>query len=144
MFESQYQIMNNMTWQAFERNLCRLLTYEGYDNVRLVGQTGDHGADVTGNKAGKKWLFQAKHWKKPVGLDVAQETINAVYEYKADIPVIVSSNGFDAAVKSYQSTLLARKIPLQLWDSNTLVSRTKRLPDKPTTQRNPGTTSPLQ
>lgn len=130
MFESQYQIMNNMTWQAFERNLCRLLTYEGYDNVRLVGQTGDHGADVTGNKAGKKWLFQAKHWKKPVGLDVAQETINVVYEYKADIPVIVSSNGFDAAVKSYQSTLLARKIPLQLWDSNTLVSRTKRLPDK--------------
>ena len=130
MFESQYQIMNNMTWQAFERNLCRLLTYEGYDNVRLVGQTGDHGADVTGNKAGKKWLFQAKHWKKPVGLDVAQETINAVYEYKADIPVIVSSNGFDAAVKSYQSTLLARKIPLQLWDSNTLVSRAKRLPDK--------------
>lgn len=130
MFESQYQIMNNMTWQAFERNLCRLLTYEGYDNVRLVGQTGDHGADVTGNKAGKKWLFQAKHWKKPVGLDVAQETINAVYEYKADIPVIVSSNEFDAAVKSYQSTLLARKIPLQLWDSNTLVSRTKRLPDK--------------
>ena len=130
MFESQYQIMNNMTWQAFERNLCRLLTYEGYDNVRLVGQTGDHGADVTGNKAGKKWLIQAKHWKKPVGLDVAQETINAVYEYKADIPVIVSSNGFDAAVKSYQSTLLARKIPLQLWDSNTLVSRTKRLPDK--------------
>ncbi len=130
MFESQYKIMNNMTWQAFERNLCRLLTYEGYDNVRLVGQTGDHGADVTGNKAGKKWLFQAKHWKKPVGLDVAQETINAVYEYKADIPVIVSSNGFDAAVKSYQSTLLARKIPLQLWDSNTLVSRTKRLPDK--------------
>lgn len=130
MFESQYQIMNNMTWQAFERNLCRLLTYEEYDNVRLVGQTGDHGADVTGNKAGKKWLFQAKHWKKPVGLDVAQETINAVYEYKADIPVIVSSSGFDAAVKSYQSTLLARKIPLQLWDSNTLVSRTKRLPDK--------------
>ena len=130
MFESQYQIMNNMTWQAFERNLCRLLTYEGYDNVRLVGQTGDHGADVTGNKAGKKWLFQAKHWKKPVGLDVAQETINAVYEYKADIPVIVSSNGFDAAVKSYQSTLLERKIPLQLWDSNTLESRTKRLPDK--------------
>ena len=104
--------------------------YDLYDNFRLVGQTGDHGADVTGNKAGKKWLFQAKHWKKPVGLDVAQETINAVYEYKADIPVIVSSNGFDAAVKSYQSTLLARKIPLQLWDSNTLVSRTKRLPDK--------------
>lgn len=137
MFESQYQIMNNMTWQAFERNLCRLLTYEGYENVRLVGQTGDHGADVTGNKAGKKWLFQAKHWKKPVGMDVAQETINAVYEYKADIPVIVSSNGFDSSVKGYQSTLLARKIPLQLWDSNTLVTRAGRLPNKIYNTREP-------
>ena len=137
MFESQYQIMNNMTWQAFERNLCRLLTYEGYENVRLVGQTGDHGADVTGNKAGKKWLFQAKHWKKPVGMDVAQETINAVYEYKADIPVIVSSNGFDSSVKEYQSTLLARKIPLQLWDSNTLVTRAGRLPNKIYNTREP-------
>lgn len=137
MFESQYQIMNNMTWQAFERNLCRLLTYEGYENVRLVGQTGDHGADVTGNRAGKKWLFQAKHWKKPVGIDVTQETINAVYEYKADIPVIVSSNGFDAVVRSYQITLLARKIPLQLWDSNTLVARARRLPDKTYNNREP-------
>lgn len=137
MFESQYQIMNNMTWQAFERNLCRLLTYEGYENVRLVGQTGDHGADVTANKAGKKWLFQAKHWKKPIGLDVAQKTIDAVYDYKADIPVIVSSSGFDSTVKAYQSTLLARKIPLQLWDSNTLVSRAQRLLNKTYNTREP-------
>lgn len=128
MFESQYQIMSD-TWQAFERNLCRLLTYEGFENVRLVGQTGDHGADVTANKAGKKWLFQAKHWKKPVGLNVVQETIDAAYEYKAAIPVIVSASGFEAAVKSHQNTLLSRKIPLQLWDATTLVTRVKRLPD---------------
>ena len=43
MFESQYQIQTD-TWQAFERNLCRLLVYEGFENVRLVGQTNDHGA----------------------------------------------------------------------------------------------------
>ena len=49
MFESQYQIQND-TWQAFERNLCRLLVYEGFENVRLVGQTNDHGADVTATK----------------------------------------------------------------------------------------------
>jgi len=137
IFESQYQIMNYMTWQAFERNLCRLLICEGFENVRLVGQTGDHGADVTGRKAGKKWLFQAKHWKKCAGMDVAMETINAVYEYKADIPVIVSSGGFDAAVRSYQCTLLARKIPLQLWDSDTLVSRARRLPDRTISTRKP-------
>ena len=60
MFDSQYQIVNG-TWQSFERDLCRLLLYEGFSNVRLVGQTGDHGADVTASKVGKRWLFQAKH-----------------------------------------------------------------------------------
>ena len=49
IFESQYQILAE-TWQAFERNLCRLLSYEGITNVRRVGQNGDHGADVTAPK----------------------------------------------------------------------------------------------
>ena len=95
IFESQYQIITD-TWQAFERNLCRLLLYEGFTNVRLVGQTGDHGADVTATREGiqgkRRWLFQAKHWKKPVGEDVVQETINAAYEDSASVPVIVSAS----------------------------------------------------
>lgn len=136
MFDSQYQIMND-TWQAFERNLCRLLGYEGFSNIRLVGQTGDHGADVTASKAGKRWLFQAKHWKKPVGEAVVQETINAAYEYGAAIPVIVSACGFESAVKEHQAILLSRKIPLQLWDSNTLVKRTRGLLDTYTNKREP-------
>lgn len=136
IFESQYQILSD-TWQAFERNLCRLLTYEGFTNVRLVGQTGDHGADVTASKAGKRWLFQAKHWKKPVGESVAKETIDAAYEYSASIPVIVSASGFEALVKEHQKILMAGGIPLQLWDSNTLVARVKRLQDKHTNIKEP-------
>ena len=119
MFQSQYQIMSEMTWQAFERNICRLLMYEGYENVRLVGQTGDHGADVTASKFGKRWLFQAKHWKKPVGLQVVDETLSAALEYKASIPVIVSSMGFESCVREKQRLLMSRGINLQLWDSNT-------------------------
>ena len=136
MFESQYQIMSD-TWQAFERNLCRLLHYEGFTNVRLVGQTGDHGADVTATKSGKRWLFQAKHWKKPIGQGVVQETLNAAYEYNASVPVIVSASGFEAGVKAHQQTLLSRRISLNLWDSETLIARTKRLPDCHTNKREP-------
>lgn len=138
MFESQYQIQT-YTWQAFERNLCRLLVYEGFENVRLVGQTNDHGADVTATKITpsepKRWLFQAKHWKKPIGESVVQETIDAAYEYKASIPVIVSSSGFESSVMTHQKVLHASGIPLQLWDANTLITRTKRLPDKHTNKR---------
>lgn len=132
IFESQYQILAD-TWQAFERNLCRLLSYEGFTNVRLVGQSGDHGADVTATKitpqGNKRWLFQAKHWKKPVGETVVQETIDAAYEYSASVPVIVSASGFEAPVKAHQKMLMASGIPLQLWDSEKLIERAKRLPD---------------
>ena len=138
MFESQYQILND-TWQAFERNLCRLLTYEGFENVRLVGQTNDHGADVTATRltpAGpKRWLFQAKHWKKPIGETVVQETIDSAYEYRAAIPVIVSASGFEAPVLAHQKALHASGIPLQLWDANTLIARAKKLPDKHTNKK---------
>lgn len=132
IFENQYQIITD-TWQAFERNLCRLLLYEGFTNVRLVGQTGDHGADVTASRDGvngkRRWLFQAKHWKKPVGEDVVQETLNAAYEYSASIPVIVSASGFDASVRKHQKILMATGIPLQLWDSDKLVERARKLKD---------------
>ena len=59
MFESQYQIQND-TWQAFERNLCRLLVYEGFENVRLVG----HDAGLAGNlDYMKTWKFNFKNCK---------------------------------------------------------------------------------
>lgn len=140
IFESQYQIITG-TWQAFERNLCRLLSYEGFTNVRLVGQTGDHGADVTATRitpqGNKRWLFQAKHWRKPVGKNVVQETIDAAYEYSASIPVIVAASGFEAAVKEHQKVLMTSGIPLQLWDSFKLVEKAKKLPDKHTNVREP-------
>ena len=140
IFESQYQILTD-TWQAFERNLCRLLFYEGFTNVRLVGQTGDHGADVTATRITsqekKRWLFQAKHWKKPVGETVVQETIDAAYEYSASVPVIVAASGFEAPVKAHQKVLLTSGIPLQLWDSEKLVERAKRLPDVHINKREP-------
>ena len=98
MFYTQKQI-NESSWQSFERNVCRLLSYEGYENVRLVGQSNDHGADVIANRAGKRWLFQVKHWKKPVGLNVVTEVQNGLLAYNAQVPVIVASNGFEAAVK---------------------------------------------
>lgn len=136
IFDSQLQIIGG-TWQAFERNLSRLLIYEGYTNVRLVGQTGDHGADVTASKANKRWLFQAKHWRKPIGLTVVKETIDAAYEYSATVPVIVSASGFENAVKEHQKTLMVGGIPLQLWDSDTLIARAKRLQDRHTNSREP-------
>lgn len=130
MFESKQSIMED-SWQSFERKVCRILPYLGFTNVRLVGQTGDHGADVTATKllpnCKKKFLFQVKHWKKPVGENVVQETLNALRVYNADVPVIVASCGFESTVYNRQNCLMRTGIPLQLWGPDDLIRLSKQI-----------------
>ena len=110
------EIIQDDNWQSFERLICRLVKAEGFSGARIVGQSNDHGADIIASKNGRRWLFQAKHWSKKVGLAVIDETLKAATIYKADIPVIVASNGFDEKAKEQQQILMRQRIPLQLWD----------------------------
>ena len=125
--------VKDCSWQAFERMLARLLTCEGYENVRQVGGTGDHGADVIATKYKKRWLVQAKQWKKPVGINVLNDTLKAVKDYHAAIPVIAASNGFDSDLRKQQIILQSQSIPLQLWDENVLLQRASKLQSERTT-----------
>ena len=36
------------TWQCFERDVARLMALTGFSDVRIVGGTGDKGADILG------------------------------------------------------------------------------------------------
>jgi superfamily II DNA or RNA helicase len=120
----------SISWQAFERVVCRLLMAEGYKGVRLVGQSSDHGADVIAHKNGRRWLFQVKRWKNKLGLPVLDETLEALRVYRATIPVVVALNGFDDNVWEHQRVLLSRGVPMQLWDRPELLRRVSRLEDR--------------
>lgn len=136
MFKSALQIADE-TWQAFERDISRLLICQGFENVRLVGQTGDHGADVTGNNYGRKWLFQAKKWGRPVGLKVIDETLAAAREYQAQNAVVVASDGFDGPASARLKQLMQHGVPLQLWGPDELVAMAKNLNDVCPNKRKP-------
>jgi superfamily II DNA or RNA helicase len=126
MFINEHNLHEG-SWQSFERMVSRFLLYEGFTGIRLIGQTKDRGADVLANRNKKRWLFQVKHWKIPVGVDVVDRTLEAMRSYKADVPVIVSLNGFDKNVKEQQKRLMSQQIPLQLWDADYLMQRAKSL-----------------
>ena len=128
MFISKDNI-DSLTWQAFERVVCRLLLHEGFEGLRIVGQTSDGGADVLAHRASKRWLFQVKHWKARVGADVIDRTLEAMRAYRAQVPVVVSLNGFQDAVREQQRALMSGGIPLQLWDRTILIERAQRLTD---------------
>lgn len=114
MFTS-FSSLSRGTWQAFERALCRLLVLQGFKGIRIVGQTGDRGADLIAHRFEKRYLFQAKHWKQPVGAAAVNETVSALGHYSAEVPVIVSLNGFEEAVANRQQELMGQGILLQRW-----------------------------
>jgi len=124
------------SWQSFERAVARLLIHEGFEGVRLVGQTRDRGADLLAHRGGKRWLFQVKHWKSRVSLDVVDRTLDAMRTYRANVPVIVSLNGFNDEVHEHQRSLLSRGIPLQLWDAHTLINRAVKIDSRKIQQKN--------
>jgi len=129
--------ISNLSWQAFERSVCRYLVHANYEGIRIVGGRGDKGADVIAHLSGKRWLFQAKHWKQKVGVTVIQETIAAAAEYRADIPVVISLNGFDDSARDQQLRLLGMKVPLQLWSGEDFCKKVAKLEAKISNTREP-------
>ncbi|UQN06508.1 DEAD/DEAH box helicase family protein [Deinococcus sp. QL22] len=80
------------TWQDFERNLARLLMFAGWKGVRLVGGSGDHGADVLAvDGHDHRWIFQCKHTQAGVGREAIDEVREAGRIYGAHTLCVVTS-----------------------------------------------------
>ncbi|GAA2653780.1 DEAD/DEAH box helicase family protein [Nonomuraea recticatena] len=131
------RLLDDTGWQAFERVVERLLLGLGYESIQRVGASGDGGADVIGTLHGRRWLFQAKRWAQPVGAAVVAETIAACHRYEADIPVLVSLNGFEPVVRAQQQELATQGLLLQLWDRKTLRRQAERIPEAAAAKRFP-------
>src|SRR5438552_13300588 len=86
-------------WQALERALQRLLVHSGFTDVRIVGGTGDEGADIVGERNGKTWVVQAKFRSagQLVGPDAVSEVTVAVDRYRGEVAVVATNSGFNSA-----------------------------------------------
>lgn len=115
------------TWQNFERLVCRYLLYKEYENPRIVGGVGDKGADIIAHRHEKRWLFQVKHWKKPVGAQEIIKTVKALPVYNANIPVVVSYSGFDQSAHRQRKEFLSQNMNCQLWDSRYLIDNAEKI-----------------
>lgn len=79
-------------WRAFERDIGRLLVANGFDDVRIVGGSGDRGADVLGVKKDQLWVFQAKFTTgTPPPRSAVEEVVEAGAFYRADRLVVACS-----------------------------------------------------
>ncbi|MCB9779718.1 MAG: DEAD/DEAH box helicase family protein [Alphaproteobacteria bacterium] len=79
-------------WQSFERDVARLMLASGFEDVRIVGGSGDRGADVLGVSGGQLWVFQCKHTTaSPPPAKAVSEVVEAARYYGADRMVVAVS-----------------------------------------------------
>jgi superfamily II DNA or RNA helicase len=79
-------------WQAFERDVARLLIVNGFDDVRIVAGSGDRGADVLGVFDKQLWVFQCKHTTTGSPPTAAiREVLEAGRYYHADRLIVAAS-----------------------------------------------------
>ena len=123
------EILSTCGWQAFERIVARLLIHKGYSGVRVVGGSGDKGADILARSPnGKRWLIQAKYWAKPVPEIEMQRTLEAARTYRANLSVIVALNGVDEKARAFQKSVQLLGQSISVWEPNDLLALASKLP----------------
>lgn len=120
----------NGPWQAFERDVARLLVANGFDDVRIVGGSGDRGADVLGIKAGDLWVIQCKfvtnQYPSPAAVD---EVVEASRFYQANRLVVAASRAFGPATFAAVKKWTSLGINVELLSAATLIEMARRSPD---------------
>jgi superfamily II DNA or RNA helicase len=88
-------------WPAFERDVARLFVQNGFDDVRLIGGSGDKGGDILAVKDGKLWVTQCKHTTaSPPPLAAVDEVIEAGKFYGAHQLLIATSRPASDSLKA--------------------------------------------
>ncbi|MEX1995483.1 MAG: DEAD/DEAH box helicase family protein [Candidatus Saccharimonadales bacterium] len=112
-----------------ERAVARLMEHGVYQDVRLVGRTGDGGADILASLNNNRWVVQVKFRRSGViGPEAVDEVLHSMDLYHADIPVIATNAVVNQDVIKMRNQLYAQRgINLQIWDRPVLLRLFERL-----------------
>jgi superfamily II DNA or RNA helicase len=115
-------------WQAFERDVARLFIHAGFDDVRIVGGSGDKGADIVGVKNGEIWVIQCKHTTTaPPTKYAVEEVVEAGTFYGANRMLVATSRAVGGGVQSEIERYRRIGINVELLDPARLVAMAARV-----------------
>lgn len=136
-FLDQRRLLNG-PWRAFERDVGRLLVANGFDDVRIVGGSGDRGADVLGVKKGELWVFQAKFTTNaPPPRSAVEEVVEAGAYYRADRMVVACSRPPAAAVLEERDRYAKLGLKVEILGPSKLQKSLEAAPEYPRSRREP-------
>ena len=124
-------------WQAFERDVARLLVANGFEDVRVVGGSGDKGADVLGVKGGQLWVVQCKFVANQYpSASAVDEVVEAARFYEANRMVVAASRAFGPATYAAVKRWASLGINVELLEAATLIEMARQSPEYPRGRRN--------
>ncbi len=124
------KLLLNGPWRAFERVIARLLLANDFEDVRLVGGSGDAGADVLGLKNGELWVVQCKYTSRtPPPRDAIPQVVEAGRFYGADRLAVAVSRPASDSFNEEKSRYERRGLRIQVFDPRTLFRIFDRTPE---------------
>lgn len=126
----------NGSWRAFERDVARLLVQNAFEDVRIVGGSGDKGADILGVKKGELWVVQCKYTSDSYPDAAAvEEVLEASRFYEANRLAIASSRPFGPAMKAAIEKYRRLGITIEQLSPDVLMEMMRRSPEYPRCRR---------
>lgn len=123
-------------WQAFERDTARLFLVNGFGDVRIVGGTGDRGADILATKDGQLWITQCKHTtSSPAPVSSVDEVIEAGRFYGADKLLIAISRPASDALSDRINKERRLGLSIEMADPSRLMTWMGNSPEYPPASR---------
>jgi superfamily II DNA or RNA helicase len=108
----------------------------GFRDVRIVGGTGDHGADILAAKDGVSWIIQCKHTTtSPPSVTAVDEVIEAGRFYGADKLVVATSRPASDALKARIQRERELGLPIELAEPSRLITWMQNSPEYPPSSR---------
>ena len=95
-------MLRGMPWNKFEKKVAEIFSGLGYLDVRVVGQTGDHGKDVEMKKDGKEYFVQCKHYlDKTIGEPSIRDFYGAITGGYAEKGFFITTSDFTRQAKKF-------------------------------------------
>ena len=109
-------------WRALERVIARYMDHHGFEDVKLVGGSGDMGADIVGSINGQRWIYQSK-FKSSGGINSqgAREAVRALSQYDGQVAVLATNQYFTDDAIQYQNETIRNGIDLRMYSGENLL-----------------------
>lgn len=126
-------VLRHGPWQEFERNTARLLLHSNWTDPRIVGRSGDGGADVLAvDPRSNVWIFQCKFsTHSGPGKEAINEVRRAGRLYGADRLCVVTSRNPQPAFHREIARLKALGLSIRHLGPEKLTSSSTKVPTYP-------------